>query len=137
MREETAGDIVKNNLDFTDEHTLYILTGANMGGKTTITQSVGQLFFMAQGGIYVPATKFEYVPIDSIYTHFPADEDKTLDLGRLIFNSVKKPSSGSDGKPISKIRMLDVSAGIGYDAAVCQMANTSGTKSFFNKIGIG
>ncbi|MBQ7614974.1 MAG: DNA mismatch repair protein [Butyrivibrio sp.] len=80
---EHFADIVKNDLDFTDEHTLYILTGANMGGKTTITQTVGQLFFMAQGGIYVPASKFEYVPVDSIYTHFPADEDKTMDLGRL------------------------------------------------------
>ena len=80
---ETAGDIVKNDLDFSDEHTLYILTGANMGGKTTITQTVGQLFFMAQGGIYVPGSKFDYVPVDAIYTHFPADEDKTMDLGRL------------------------------------------------------
>ena len=76
-------EIIKNNLDFSDEHTLYILTGANMGGKTTITQTVGQLFFMAQGGIYVPGTKFRYVPVDAIYTHFPADEDKTMDLGRL------------------------------------------------------
>ena len=76
-------EIIKNNLDFSDEHSLYILTGANMGGKTTITQTVGQLFFMAQGGIYVPATRFKYVPIDAIYTHFPADEDKTMDLGRL------------------------------------------------------
>ena len=76
-------DIVKNNLDFTDEHTLYILTGANMGGKTTITQSVGQLFFMAQAGIYVTGSKFRYVPVDDIFTHFPADEDKTMDLGRL------------------------------------------------------
>ena len=76
-------DIVKNNLDFSREHTLYILTGANMGGKTTITQTVGQLFYMAQAGIYVPATKFKYVPVDEIFTHFPADEDKTMDLGRL------------------------------------------------------
>ena len=76
-------DIVKNNLDFSDEHTLYILTGANMGGKTTITQAVGQLFFIAQAGVYVPASKFRYVPVDEIYTHFPADEDKTMDLGRL------------------------------------------------------
>ena len=38
---------------------------------------------MAQGGIYVPGDSFEYVPVDCIYTHFPADEDKTLDLGRL------------------------------------------------------
>ena len=77
------GDIVRNDLDFTDEHTLYILTGANMGGKTTITQSIGQLFFMAQAGIYVAATEFKYVPVDDIFTHFPADEDKTMDLGRL------------------------------------------------------
>ncbi|MCR5156566.1 MAG: DNA mismatch repair protein [Butyrivibrio sp.] len=80
---DTIGDIVTNCLDFSDEHTLYILTGANMGGKTTITQTIGQLFFIAQAGIYVPAAKFEYVPVDDIFTHFPADEDKTMDLGRL------------------------------------------------------
>ena len=31
----------------------------------------------------MPGDSFEYVPVDCIYTHFPADEDKTLDLGRL------------------------------------------------------
>jgi DNA mismatch repair ATPase MutS len=51
--------------------------------KTTITQAVGQLFVLAQGGLYVPAEGFRYVPCDCIYTHFPADEDKTMDLGRL------------------------------------------------------
>ncbi|WP_242830076.1 MutS-related protein [Butyrivibrio sp. XPD2002] len=75
--------IVTNDIDFSDEHCLYMLTGANRGGKTTITQAVGQLFFMAQGGIYVPGFSFEYTPVDAIYTHFPADEDQTLDLGRL------------------------------------------------------
>lgn len=75
--------IVTNDLDFSDEHRLYMLTGANRGGKTTITQAIGQLFFLAQGGIYVPGAVFEYSPVDAIYTHFPADEDQTLDLGRL------------------------------------------------------
>lgn len=78
-----SSDIVTNCLDFSREHCLYILTGANRGGKTTITQAVGQLFFMAQGGIYVPGSSFKFTPVDAIYTHFPADEDKTLDLGRL------------------------------------------------------
>ncbi len=36
--------IVTNDLDFDDEHCVYILTGANRGGKTTITQAIGQLF---------------------------------------------------------------------------------------------
>lgn len=75
--------IVFNDLCFDNEHRVYILTGANRGGKTTISQAVGQLFVLAQGGIYVPASVFEYHPVDNIFTHFPADEDKTLDLGRL------------------------------------------------------
>ncbi len=76
-------NIVSNNLTFDREHCVYILTGANRGGKTTITQAIGQLFFMAQGGIYVTGRNFSYKPIDMIFTHFPADEDKTMDLGRL------------------------------------------------------
>jgi DNA mismatch repair ATPase MutS len=74
---------VKNDLDFDAEHRLYILTGANRGGKTTITQAVGAAFLMAQGGIYVPADSFTFDTADGIYTHFPADENKTMDLGRL------------------------------------------------------
>lgn len=75
--------IVTNELDFDKEHTVYILTGANRGGKTTVTQAVGIMYVLAQGGIFVPATEFGYKPVDCVYTHFPADEDKTLDLGRL------------------------------------------------------
>ncbi len=76
-------EIVTNDLVFDKEHTVYILTGANRGGKTTVTQAVGILYVLAQGGISVPASTFSYKPLDCIYTHFPADEDKTLDLGRL------------------------------------------------------
>lgn len=83
MTAENVGGIVTNDLSFDRKHTVYILTGANRGGKTTITQAVGQLFIMAQGGLFVPAESFRYVPCDCIYTHFPADEDKTTDLGRL------------------------------------------------------
>lgn len=80
---ENDEEIVTNDLDFDEEHRVYILTGANRGGKTTITQAVGLLFVLAQGGIYVPGEEFEFHPVDCIYTHFPADEDKTMDLGRL------------------------------------------------------
>ncbi|MCR5249177.1 MAG: DNA mismatch repair protein [Lachnospiraceae bacterium] len=81
--ELTAADIVPNDLDFSAEHTLYLLTGANRGGKTTLTQAVGLLYVLAQGGICVPAESFVFSPVDCIYTHYPADEDKTMDLGRL------------------------------------------------------
>ena len=38
---------------------------------------------MAHGGIYAPAEHFAFSPADCIFTHFPADENKTMDLGRL------------------------------------------------------
>ena len=76
-------DLVVNDLDFDYDHTIYILTGANRGGKTTATQGIGLLYALAQGGVYVPADSFEFAPADCIYTHFPADEDQTMDLGRL------------------------------------------------------
>lgn len=76
-------DLVCNDLNFDKNNTVYILTGANRGGKTTITQAIGLMYVLAQGGIYVPALSFEYKPVDCIYTHFPADEDKTMDLGRF------------------------------------------------------
>lgn len=75
--------VITNDLDFDKGHLVYVLTGANRGGKTTITQAVGLLFVLAQGGIYVPGDSFAFHPVDCIYTHFPADEDKTMDLGRL------------------------------------------------------
>ncbi len=75
--------IVVNDLDFGSDGSLYILTGANRGGKTTITQATGLMFALAQGGVFVPASEFSFVPADCIFTHYPADEDKTLDYGRL------------------------------------------------------
>lgn len=80
---EKPENVVRNDLSFDREKRVYILTGANRGGKTTVTQAAGQLFLLAQGGISIPAERFLYDPADAVLTHFPADEDKTLDLGRL------------------------------------------------------
>ncbi|MEE0264252.1 MAG: hypothetical protein UD936_01360 [Acutalibacteraceae bacterium] len=87
-------NIVTNDLDF-DDHTgrVFILTGPNRGGKTTITQALGIAILMAQCGIYVPCENFSLSPCDNIYTHFPADENETVDLGRL----------GEESKRLSEI----------------------------------
>lgn len=90
---EGAFDIVTNDFAFDDNGRVYILTGPNRGGKTTVTQAVGLAFLLAQNGIYVPANSMEFSPCDSIYTHFPADENDTVDLGRL----------GEESKRLSEI----------------------------------
>ena len=76
-------NIVDNDFEFSENGRIYIMTGPNRGGKTTFTQAVGLAFLLAQNGIYVPAKSFKFSPCDNIFTHFPADENDTVDLGRL------------------------------------------------------
>ncbi len=86
-------EIIRNDFEFNSEHGIYIMTGPNRGGKTTFTQAVGMLFLLAQHGIYVPAETAALSPVDNIYTHFPADENQTVNLGRL----------GEESKRLSEI----------------------------------
>ena len=76
-------NIITNDFDFSDERRIYILTGPNRGGKTIFTQAIGLAMLMAQWGVYIPASDASISPCDNIYTHFPADENDTVDLGRL------------------------------------------------------
>lgn len=64
-------------------------------------------------------------------------EVRKLDLGKLTYNSMSRETSRLHEEKISVTRMFDVSAGIGFDAAVCEQALSSGTKNFLNKIGLG
>ena len=86
-------DIVTNDMEFDADKRIYILTGPNRGGKTIFTQAVGLAMLMAQWGVYVPASEATISPCDNIYTHFPADEHNTVDLGRL----------GEESKRLSEI----------------------------------
>ena len=76
-------NIITNEIDFNDEMRIFILTGPNRGGKTIFTQAWGLAMLLAQLGIYVPASYAAISPCDNIFTHFPADENDTVDLGRL------------------------------------------------------
>ena len=86
-------NIITNDIDFNDEHRIFILTGPNRGGKTIFTQAWGLAMLLAQMGIYVSAAQAVISPCDNIFTHFPADENDTVDLGRL----------GEESKRLSEI----------------------------------
>lgn len=86
-------NIITNEIDFNDDRRIFILTGPNRGGKTIFTQAYGLAMLLAQLGIYVPASYAKISPCDNIYTHFPADENDTVDLGRL----------GEESKRLSEI----------------------------------
>jgi len=79
---EKAGEMVFNDLKFDSEGMIYVLTGANQGGKTAVTHAVGIIQALFQLGFYVPARSAELSPVDNIFVHFPSTSD-AIGKGRL------------------------------------------------------
>ena len=74
---------IPNNALFNDERQLHIITGPNMGGKSTYMRQTALITLMAFMGSYVPADKAELGPIDRIFTRIGASDDLTS--GRSTF----------------------------------------------------
>lgn len=82
-------EIVRNDVAFTQAHTILLLTGPNQGGKTVFTQGIGLAFLLAQHGVFAPCTEGAWRLCDGIFTHFPADENRTVSFGRLGEEAVR------------------------------------------------
>lgn len=83
LEKTVENKIVCNDLQFTEARNVLILTGPNRGGKTILTQGVGLAFLLFQHGVFVPCSSGRIRLCDGIHTHFPADENQTVALGRL------------------------------------------------------
>ncbi|XP_012941985.1 DNA mismatch repair protein Msh6 [Aplysia californica] len=56
------------------EGQVVLVTGPNMGGKSTLMRQVGLITIMAQVGCYVPAEKCRLTPVDRIFTRLGASD---------------------------------------------------------------
>lgn len=62
---------------------LYIITGANQGGKSTYLRSIGIAQVMMQCGMFVAASGYESNLYDNLFMHFTRREDSAMNSGRL------------------------------------------------------
>ena len=62
---------------------LFIITGANQGGKSTYLRSIGIAQLMMQCGVFVPAAYYSANLCDNIFTHFTREEDDEMNSGKL------------------------------------------------------
>lgn len=121
-------NIVKNDFRFAPDERIFILTGPNRGGKTIVEQALGLISVMMSLGLFVTAKTCKGLPFNNILTHFPIDENLTINYGRLgeeavrikklvkvagqdtlmLFNETFSTTSASDGLYLSKdlIRVL-------------------------------
>ena len=82
--EQVSGiPFVANDLLFSDQRRMLVITGPNMGGKSTYMRQAALLVLMAHIGSYVPAKSMSCGPIDKIFTRIGASDD--LASGRSTF----------------------------------------------------
>jgi DNA mismatch repair protein MutS len=74
---------IANDCRFVDERRLLLITGPNMGGKSTFMRQVALITLLAYVGSYVPAASAVIGPIDRIFTRIGATDD--LAGGRSTF----------------------------------------------------
>jgi len=74
---------IANDCKLNHERRLLLITGPNMGGKSTFMRQVALITLLAYIGSYVPATSATIGPIDRIFTRIGATDD--LAGGRSTF----------------------------------------------------
>jgi DNA mismatch repair protein MutS len=77
------GPFIANNCHLTHEQRLLIITGPNMGGKSTYMRQTALICLLAMLGCFVPAKSATIGPIDRIFTRIGAADD--LASGRSTF----------------------------------------------------
>lgn len=81
--EEIAQPFVSNDVDLNAYRQLLLITGPNMGGKSTFMRQTALIVLLAYCGCYVPANVAKIGEIDRIFTRIGASDD--LAGGRSTF----------------------------------------------------
>jgi DNA mismatch repair protein MutS len=74
---------IANPVEVNPQRRMLIITGPNMGGKSTYMRQTALLVLMTYMGSYIPAENAEIGPIDRIFTRIGASDD--LASGRSTF----------------------------------------------------
>ncbi|NYG31549.1 DNA mismatch repair protein MutS [Sphaerotilus montanus] len=75
LAETGGGNFIANDCRLDSARRMVILTGPNMGGKSTFMRQVALTVLLAAIGSYVPAARCRLGPIDAIHTRIGAADD--------------------------------------------------------------
>jgi len=77
VEDQLAGgqDFIANDCQLGDERRVLLITGPNMGGKSTFMRQTALIALMAHIGSYVPARRVVLGPLDQIFTRIGAADD--------------------------------------------------------------
>lgn len=115
-------EVISNSLEMKEDEIVFVLTGPNMGGKSTYMRQVALTAIMAQMGCYVLAKKAVMPVFDRIFTRMGASDDilggkstfmvemneanaalsKATESSLILFDEIGRGTSTYDGMALAQ-----------------------------------
>jgi DNA mismatch repair protein MutS len=111
LNETSAGTFIANDTRLGPKQRMQIITGPNMGGKSTYMRQVAVIVLLASIGSYVPAVTCRLGPIDAIHTRIGAADDLANAQSTFMLEMLEAAQILHSATPNSLVLMDEIGRG--------------------------
>ena len=111
LAELSSGHFIANDTRLGVKQRMQMITGPNMGGKSTYMRQVALIVLLASIGSYVPASACRLGPIDAIYTRIGAADDLANAQSTFMLEMTEAAQILHSATPHSLVLMDEIGRG--------------------------
>ena len=111
LAELSSGNFIANDTLLGPRQRMQIITGPNMGGKSTYMRQVALIVLLASMGSYVPAKACRMGPVDAIHTRIGAADDLANAQSTFMLEMVEAAQILHSATPQSLVLMDEIGRG--------------------------
>lgn len=111
LLETTGAGFIANDTQLSTRQRMQIITGPNMGGKSTYMRQVALIVLLASMGSYVPADSARIGPIDAILTRIGAADDLANAQSTFMLEMTEAAQILHSATPNSLVLMDEIGRG--------------------------
>ncbi len=111
LAELSSGNFIANDTQLGPRQRLQVITGPNMGGKSTYMRQVALIVLLASVGSYVPASACRLGPVDAIHTRIGAADDLANAQSTFMLEMVEAAQILHSATPQSLVLMDEIGRG--------------------------
>jgi DNA mismatch repair protein MutS len=111
LAELSSGSFIANDSALSSKTRMQVITGPNMGGKSTYMRQVAIIVLLASIGSYVPATACRLGPIDAIHTRIGAADDLANAQSTFMLEMTEAAQILHSATPHSLVLMDEIGRG--------------------------
>jgi DNA mismatch repair protein MutS len=111
LAELSSGNFIANDTRLGVKQRMQVITGPNMGGKSTYMRQVALIVLLASVGSYVPALACRLGPIDAIHTRIGAADDLANAQSTFMLEMTEAAQILHSATPHSLVLMDEIGRG--------------------------